>query len=281
MARNFQDFSVYEGLLDSSKTQALYPVQTSDSSCSDGSHENFPANGKRWRDELGLALVAAEERLSVLLQDRKRMGRALSCDVLQVLYSIGRFLQANPAPCVQNDSQPSLYKYLLAKQLDRVAQSLRRNIQQIESGVIARVSLPSEIRKLISACTSNGCLSIQLDIKQEALTYLTQEEEEELLTVTREALNNCVRHAQASKVTISLKATGNLITLAIGDDGKGFLLSPPPASGFGLMTMAAKTEKIGWHFAIDSRMGRGTVVKAEHIMSPLPPTFEHADTKTY
>ncbi len=281
MSRKFQKFSVYEGFLQPSETRPFLPVQSYKTSCSYGLHEDFPVCAEGWQDELSLALVAAEKRVSALLGDRERLGRTLSNDVLQALYSIRRSLHTNPASHIANDHRSGHYRHHLAEQLDRVAQTLRRSIRQIESGVIARVSFPSEIRKLVSSCASNGSLSIQLDVRQEAVDYLTQEEEEELLTVTREALNNCVRHAQATHATISLKTACDRVTLAIGDDGKGFLVSPRPASGFGLMIMAAKTEKIGWHFTIDSRIGCGTLVKAEHRMSPVLSVLKQADAGRY
>lgn len=281
VSRKFHKFSVYEGFLQPSETQSFLPAQASKTSRSFRSHEDFPVCAEGWQDELSLSLVAAEKRVSALLEDRKRLGRTLSSDVLQALYSISRSLHTNPASHIANGHYSGHYRRHLSEQLDRVAQILRRNIQQIEFGVIPRVSFLSEIRELVSSCASNGSLSIQLDVRQEAVDYLTQEEEEELLTVTREALNNCIRHAQATHATISLKTAFDRVTLAIGDDGKGFLVSSKPERGFGLLIMAAKAEKIGWHFTIDSRIGQGTLVKAEHRMSPLLSVLKQADAGRY
>jgi signal transduction histidine kinase len=87
--------------------------------------------------------------------------------------------------------------------------------------------------------------------------------------VAREALSNCVRHAEASNATITLYSRRTRIGLTIGDDGKGFSPADRRSTGYGLTNMAACLEMLGWQLSIRSQIGRGTVITAEYVSEPI------------
>jgi PAS domain S-box-containing protein len=87
-----------------------------------------------------------------------------------------------------------------------------------------------------------------------------------LFRVTQEALNNIVKHAEATKVVIGLKREEQMIRLAIVDDGKGFCQNESGQqaySGWGLAIMRERTELIGGSFRLDAVPGKGTSVTVE------------------
>ncbi len=82
-----------------------------------------------------------------------------------------------------------------------------------------------------------------------------------LLMVVKEALQNVVKHAGASRVVISMVATGRAIELEVGDDGKGFgPLESDPARGDGLANMAGRLSEIGGTCVIGRLPSGGTRV---------------------
>lgn len=86
--------------------------------------------------------------------------------------------------------------------------------------------------------------------------------EHELFRVAQEAVNNAVRHAKSTRITIGLHFKEDHIIMAIEDNGIGF--SPEgaeDAEGVGLLTMRERVEKIGGTFAITSRPGCGTRIE--------------------
>jgi PAS domain S-box-containing protein len=91
-----------------------------------------------------------------------------------------------------------------------------------------------------------------------------------LFRITQEALNNIVKHAHASHVTISLSAAPDRVELEIRDDGIGFEPGASPArahGGMGMLTMAERAESIGARCTVESTPGGGTRVV---ITAPLP-----------
>jgi len=87
-----------------------------------------------------------------------------------------------------------------------------------------------------------------------------------LFRMYQESLTNVARHAEAKKVTTSLELTGNLVTLTIVDDGKGFLIEPGKKQTLGMLGMKERALMIGARLDIHSSPGRGTTVT---IMAPI------------
>ena len=68
-----------------------------------------------------------------------------------------------------------------------------------------------------------------------------------LRALVREAVSNAIRHAGASALSVALALDGDVLTLTISDDGRGF--DPDAArSGRGLDNMAARVEALGGSF---------------------------------
>jgi PAS domain S-box-containing protein len=88
---------------------------------------------------------------------------------------------------------------------------------------------------------------------------LTSEEQIDFFRVCQEALKNVMRHAQASRVNISIRALDNKIFLSIKDDGIGFDANMY-AKGAGLPGMQGRIASINGHFSIESSIGKGTTI---------------------
>lgn len=81
-----------------------------------------------------------------------------------------------------------------------------------------------------------------------------------LYRIAQEAMNNAVKHAQPSRVTIRLGTLENRVRMQIEDDGRGIQSDRDSASGFGLDVMQYRADAIGATLEIDSQPGGGTRV---------------------
>jgi signal transduction histidine kinase len=93
---------------------------------------------------------------------------------------------------------------------------------------------------------------------------LPEEHKTCIYRVVQEALNNVLRHAQASAVQISLQQHPGELLLNIQDDGAGF--DAQRVRGLGLLGMEERTRHLGGTFGVDSHAGRGTILK---VVLPL------------
>jgi PAS domain S-box-containing protein len=82
--------------------------------------------------------------------------------------------------------------------------------------------------------------------------------------IVQEAVTNVVRHAGASRITVTLERTDSELTLLISDDGAGFdtgvLRSGVPT--LGLRGMEERVQALGGSITIDSGPARGTEICA-------------------
>lgn len=87
-----------------------------------------------------------------------------------------------------------------------------------------------------------------------------------MFRIVQEAINNAVKHAQATKIGIFLGRTKHELCLEIFDDGVGFapqeIEKREGASGIGLRGMADRITMSGGDFSLDSSPGTGTRVRA-------------------
>ena len=88
-----------------------------------------------------------------------------------------------------------------------------------------------------------------------------------LFRVAQEALNNVARHAQASRVEVSIQKLPDSICMKIKDDGKSFqvdrVLHGKGSKRLGLLGMRERLEMVGGHFGVESVQGQGTTVIAQ------------------
>jgi signal transduction histidine kinase len=79
--------------------------------------------------------------------------------------------------------------------------------------------------------------------------------------VVQEALQNCARHAGASRVQVALEKAAKSVSVHVEDDGKGFAVSR--TRGLGLLGMEERVAQLGGRLRVQSEPGRGTIVSAE------------------
>ncbi len=86
--------------------------------------------------------------------------------------------------------------------------------------------------------------------------------------VVQEGLINALRHAQASKVNISVESDQNSIVVTLTDDGVGLPADWSRPGHFGLRGLAERVEHLGGGFTVSNCPNRGVRLKAEIPLGP-------------
>ena len=89
-----------------------------------------------------------------------------------------------------------------------------------------------------------------------------------LFLIVKEALNNVVRHAQASEVRLQILITTGALDLLIADDGRGIERQPDDTLADGLRNMRQRAGELNAQFKIESAPGTGTKISVHY---PWPP----------
>jgi two-component system nitrate/nitrite sensor histidine kinase NarX len=74
-------------------------------------------------------------------------------------------------------------------------------------------------------------------------------------------LNNIMKHAEATRVSISLRLTHQEVRLSVVDDGRGFDARSIPPGRLGLGIMQERAAAIGARLRINSRHGAGSQIR--------------------
>lgn len=117
--------------------------------------------------------------------------------------------------------------------------------------------LKSAIEEFVVGLSSRTSLEAHLKIDA-AVDALPNDTQRSLLRVVQEALANVFRHAKATQVTISIKATDTNVTLWISDNGCGMPISQTRdghktvSLGVGIPAMRARLDQMGGTFEIHS-----------------------------
>lgn len=83
--------------------------------------------------------------------------------------------------------------------------------------------------------------------------------------IFKEAINNIVKHADASKVVVNISPNKNGVGISIEDNGKGFNINDIH-DGNGLQNFKERAEEAEFELKIDSEINKGTLVEMHIIM---------------
>jgi len=214
------------------------------------------------------ALKQYAGRLLVLEEDlRERIASDLHDDVAQVLAALGLNL-AHITNRLKGKSRERFIGLLedSRKLILEVNRSVRNLMVELHSHQLDDFGLSAALRSHIEQYASRAGITVEF-IADSEFPRLTAKAETAFFRITQEALQNIMKHAAATKVTVSLKRVDGYDSLTITDDGKGFLPNEVPlhtsGTGWGLRNMRERAELIGGSFRVHSVVGKGTTLEVE------------------
>jgi signal transduction histidine kinase len=90
---------------------------------------------------------------------------------------------------------------------------------------------------------------------------LSPEERSNLFLTAKEAINNVIKHSNATETWLSIKMEGDNFHVTIKDNGRGFNPSAPEnTKRNGLANMRSRIRELNGNFSIDSTPGQGTTI---------------------
>jgi signal transduction histidine kinase len=151
--------------------------------------------------------------------------------------------------------------------LNKAIFDLSNLTKSLHTDRIAQVGLVDSIRFECAAISKTGIVSVRFDVLGDEIV---QDDQKSifLFRIFQEALNNALKHAQATEVMVTLNYLDEDFTMEISDNGRGFDVaekreSADSFSGVGLKSIFNRAKLIGAQLRIDSKPGEGTRVLIE------------------
>lgn len=217
-------------------------------------------------DQAALALENARlyqqaEQLAVM-EERSRLARELHDSVTQALYSLTLFAEAGrrAAEAGQREREIS-YLTRLGQVSHQALKEMRLLVYELRPAALETEGLVAALQQRLDAVEKRAGVEARLLVEE--MVELPTIVEEGLYRIAQEALNNILKHAAATTVTVRLKANTEQVELAVVDNGRAF--DPANLSnggGIGLVSMHERAERLGGSLTIISKPGEGTQVRA-------------------
>jgi PAS domain S-box-containing protein len=205
-------------------------------------------------------VMLERQMVEALEEQQQRIGRDLHDGVGQLLTGV-RMLSQNLAEKLAEQEDESAVQ---ARKVSGFAEQASRRVREIYRGLtptqLFYEGLATALGEL--AHNTNGLPGIACSfVTDGSIDVWEKETKMHLYRIAQEAVNNALKHAQASEILLSLSARGNDIELRIEDNGLGFDPSVRTGKSLGLNSMDYRARTIKGRFEITSEPGKGTRVR--------------------
>lgn len=223
-------------------------------------------------------LAAKEEALQRMVErtvqaqeeERRRVATEIHDGVTQQLISIWYRVQACER-LLERDLPAARAELEVAKELiDEALREARAAIYDLRPSTLDDLGLVPALQALAQRTFDPEVdVNVATDLQRQLPPHL----ETALYRIGQEVLSNVRKHAEATRVEITIESDRDEVRMTVEDDGKGFDLDSyrrvRPETSFGLAGIAERMDIVGGSLAISSEMGRGTRVEVRVPLDQL------------
>jgi signal transduction histidine kinase len=123
----------------------------------------------------------------------------------------------------------------------------------------------ASLRAGLEAAARQGWGHLEVTVGATGPIWLPAHHVEELVAAVRQALDNVVEHAGASRVALFAEEDGGTVAVTVRDDGRGFTYDEAALAAAGKIGLAksikGRIEQLGGHVRVSSRPGAGTEIE--------------------
>jgi len=203
--------------------------------------------------------------LSAQEEERKRISRELHDVIAQMLTGINVRLTTLKTEAAANakglDQKISRTQRLVEKSVE----SVRRFARQLRPAMLDDLGLIPTVHSFLKRFAKETGIRASLTASA-GLEKLSSDKRTVLYRVAQEALTNVGRHAQASRVEVSIRRVRKAVHIRIKDDGRAFdvdrIWRSRQSRRLGLLGMRERVEMVGGTLTVESAPGKGTAVHA-------------------
>ncbi len=219
---------------------------------------------------LSQQVVAAQE------EERKKLTRELHDHVGQMLTAmrmeIGRASRSNGGSEAVTAQALAEAKRLL----DTILRSVRDLVMGLRPSMLDDFGLQPALEWHVREFRRRFNIPVELSLRGD-LNALPDQVRTCVYRIVQEALTNCARHAQATRVEISVRYEKNVhenaaLELTVADDGAG--IDPRRTRGMGLLGIEERVRELHGTFIIRARQPNGTEL---FVTLPVSPQIEETE----
>jgi signal transduction histidine kinase len=209
------------------------------------------------------AIIRQKAQREAALEERARIAKDIHDDVganltfITMLGERSREDLAKPRELAVHTDKIVSYARATVQALDEIVWAINPKNDTLDA-------LVGYLNQYASQFFENTSIRCRLDAPERLSSLLLPAElRHDLFLVVKEALNNVLKHAQASEVTITAAESSGILEITIADNGRGFDAASPSRGqpGDGLQNMRKRMAKLRGGFFLASLPGEGTKLR--------------------
>ena len=218
---------------------------------------------RRMQEQLRLL---SRKLLSAQEEERKMISRELHDEIAQTLTGINIRLASLKTEATVNTK--GLQKKITSTQrlVEKSVDIVHRFARELRPTVLDDLGLIPALHSYMKNFTRRTGVRARLKVFA-AVEQLDAAKRTVLFRIAQEALTNVARHAQASRVEVSIQKLRDRVCMRIKDDGKAFdvehVLRSKGNGRLGLLGMRERLEMVGGNLVVESAPHKGTTVQAQ------------------
>jgi two-component system NarL family sensor kinase len=147
--------------------------------------------------------------------------------------------------------------------VERAVRRLREAVHALHPVVLQHGGLEAAMQAAADQAARQGSFTTHVAVDPDA----TGLRDELVMSLARELLNNCAKHADAQAVRVAVRRDDGAVVLEVADDGCGLDLvavAEAPMNGhIGLASLTQRVEAVGGTLDLQAAAGGGTTVRAK------------------
>jgi signal transduction histidine kinase len=211
--------------------------------------------------------LLTQAREAGVLDERQRLAREIHDTLAQGLTGIITQLEAAEQAHEHNEVWQRHVDQARSLARESLTEA-RRSVQALRPEPLEGSRLADAIGDMATRWSESASVPLHFETTGHP-TPLLVDLEVALFRVSQEALTNVAKHADASKVGVTLSYMDDVVLLDVRDDGVGFSSGSATTDsrsvsvqGFGLKGMGQRLQRVGGRLEIESAPGAGTAISA-------------------
>ena len=202
--------------------------------------------------DITVQMEVAEAAARAALEERQRLARDLHDSVTQSLYSVTLLSEVARRRAEAGDHAATLDQITrLGELAQQCLREMRLLVYELRPALVEEVGLVGALQHRLEAVEQRSGVRVTLVAGDDQI--IPRVVQNELFRVAEEALNNALKHARASRLSVQLRTSPVAVELEISDNGRGFDADAAIRSGGqGLRNMRERVDRLGGDFTLQT-----------------------------
>ncbi|QHS23302.1 histidine kinase [Virgibacillus sp. MSP4-1] len=206
------------------------------------------------KETFGLKIIDAQE------EERRRLSREIHDGPAQLLANVMLRSDLIERTFRERGLEEAIKEVQQVRQFVRTAlYEVRRIIYDLRPMALDDLGLYPTLNKYLDSVSEHSGIHIKFTSRGQE-QRLESKYEIAFFRLVQEAVQNAVKHSEASLIQVHMEMKTDKVNILIADNGKGFDLEEKEKSSFGLIGMRERIEMLGGTLQINTEPQKGTKI---------------------